>query len=270
MPALSLLLLGCAPAPEALDASSDVFGEVVPSFSGDEVFAELDAVFAAGLPDVYQLLDGYFDLLSRGDSECPGVGAVGFSAGCTASTGYEYHGVSTYEEGTYAGKDGMVSSNWMLSGDFEILTPDGLTFDSGGLIGGMLFEDASAWSSTTNMGGTWGYDALEGAMGEGMSAALMMTAGHDQIDLLNLEGTITIGGHSVGFGPLSVDMTHCDGLQISTLQVRDPSGYWYTLTFDDPCSGCGTATFYDGQVVGQGCLDMPTRLQALFEQLEPA
>lgn len=265
-----LFLLGCAPEPESLDTVPDGVEVVEPAFSGDEVFAELDAVFAAGLPDVYQLLDGYFSLLAQGDADCPGIDAVGFSAGCTASTGYAYLGVSTYEEFTQTGKNGMVSANWMLSGDFEILTPDGLTFDSGGLISGMTFQDSGVWASTTNIGGTWGYDALEGAMGEGMSAALMMTAGHDQVDLINLEGTITIGGRSVGFTPLSVDMTHCDGLQISTLQVRDPSGYWYTVTFDDPCSGCGTATFYDGQVVGQGCLDMPARLQALFEFLEPS
>ena len=94
-----------------------------------------------------------------------------------------------------------------------------------------------------------------------------MTAAHEELDLLNIEGSITVEGHSVGFHPLTVDLTTCDGLQVSEIQVRGSTNYWYTVTFTDGCTGCGAVVFYDGQEVGEACLDMPLWTDALYTSL---
>jgi len=75
---------------------------------------------------------------------------------------------------------------------------------------------------------------------------------------------MTDGTHAVYVSGLRATSTACDGAPTGTLELRDPSGYWYRL---EASCGCGPVSWADGSVLGEACVDVD--LSSLADLVAP-
>lgn len=264
------LVLACAPeSPEDSGAPAD--GDepgapaLEPVWSADEAMAQARAALDQGLPDPYRLRDLYFDLVEAGqDADCPGPDLLNTPnlQGCTSDTGYFYAGLATYQEGTNASAD----ESWMFSGDFEIITPEGWSY----LVGGHAAHTLDASDSDhvfyqVDVSGSFRWDGDPGWLAEGLSAVFSVEGTRSPAgDDLTLDGGTAFAGVSLYWSEVHVVDDACEGHPSGSLDVRDPSGGWYTLTWGGTCDGCGAVSFA-GEPAGEACLDLRSAVGAFAD-----
>ena len=132
-----------------------------------EEAADALATALSEVPSADQVLDAYLELLSHGDGTCPSHPTQILDdslTGCTSDDGHFFAGVSNYAAGTGT-LDGVTYDYREMSGDFWIVTPDGLTMEGGG-------HGLSAVASTQRIGelqGSWVWHGGEPWLAHGFS-----------------------------------------------------------------------------------------------------
>lgn len=230
----------------------------------DEAIAAVDGVFEMGFFGPVELREAYLELMSHGDASCPGSSLEiydTFVTGCTASSGYYYAGVSVYAVEDWPGED---SSAWSFGGDFEILDPQGDQMLVGGHTFG-LYEDLHVEMIGGDITGSWSYSGADGWLGEGISAMLLL----DGVigSRLSLSGGLAVGSTAMYFPELRWDSPSCWEHPVGELQVRDPAGHWFSLIFDEDCTGCGEMTYIADGTSQRVCMGVGGLGQQITEAL---
>jgi hypothetical protein len=271
------LLLPACDAPPAADRSAnppaDTSGDTTsdpgvtppdPAWTADEVEVRLNAGISLGFPDPFHPIDVYADLLRTGGTyDCPGTGDLNLEesfSGCTASTGYLFAG-QAYWTGSVEG-DRDVD----LKGDCYIIDPDGNWFVGGGELAyaETTADGTHTWSA--EVAGTWGYPLSEGWTAETPSVALFYEGSEGAEATLRIEGGYARPDAQMYFD--GVAFGECGDAPTGAVRLRDPTGYWYTVTFDG-CTGCGPVTF-EGEELGEACVDLTAAAAGLTATLGPA
>lgn len=251
-----LLLAACADGP-AVDADRPP-----PTLDAAAVTAEVEAALAAGLPEPIRPRDTLAELLGHRDGQCPAgppdqYSFVSAFNGCEAQSGYTYAGITEYT-GPRIAEDPR--GGFHLLADGFIIDPEGDWFIFGGEL--ELYAKDEVWE--TEVTGSFSYAPAGGWMTHEASIALW--SGSDGAETW-LEGGYGDGdGHSVYFEDLRFP-AGCDG-PVGVLKLREDSGYWHTLTFDEGCGGCAEAVFDNGEVVGEVCPDLSAPVAGLVAVME--
>ncbi len=267
-----LFLLACSPSADSGGAAtgSDArdSGEVeAPPLTAAEVGARLEAFFAAGVIDPEVIRAAYLEAMSHGDVDgCPGdalqLGEGVPALGCTSEDGYLFMGLSTYID------DG--DSGWLLSGEFEIIDPEGRSFGAGGSAIRTYVEKDGRWFSKSSVGGSWQQEGGEGFLGEGFSGYLDYVGDSDDSWWVrSVIGAGSVGGDLSTYLPLSTAGSEfCTEHFAGLAQIRDALGRWYELELVD-CSGCGQVSL-EGVALGEVCVDLSGAVEEVGEMLDSA
>lgn len=244
-----LALLACSPPgdPAPVDTGAAAFVALTPVWTPDEVVLVLDNLREPPAPS--EALSAYLGLLAAGDASCPGSSSQLGGAdlrGCTSATGYSYAGIASY-----ARTDG----GWILTGDFDITTPEGQRFVGGGAISESV-DATGGWSSRWS--GTWSFEGADGWLDPGVSTWWSQSAGAGWGQADDGLGN----GQDLWFEALRSDPSRCDGLS-GAVEVRDPSGGWWRVDHGT-CAACGALSF-EGQDQGEAC----THLGDWLDRMEP-
>lgn len=224
------------------------------AWTAAQVGERVDAALSVGLPDPPLLLDWYDRSIEEGDvGMCPKVRdhSMGEAfGGCLSNSGWIYAGISMW----YASETG---EGWEMDGDCYMRDPQGNWFYCDGVIG-WEGDGAGAWEIT--VAGLWGYDLADGWVAAQPDAAVWMAWDGGT---LTLDGGWSAEGQAVYFAGVSVTAEGATG----DVQLRDPSGAWYTLTLDG--GSCGDVRWDDASL-GEGCVDLPAAAADLVARMEAA
>lgn len=269
------LLAACAgPAADSGSGATSPAEAAPPTatWSTDAALSAITSGLASGLPDAVSGLRTYLTMMESGDSQCPGPGKQLIDTqvpltGCTASSGFRYSGVSMFLEGDALSGGNPEVEGMLLGGDFRITDAEGNAYDFGGQVdwfslpGGQRGPDtggASARVIHTDVSGTFGYPGGDPWLGNGVSAVLQMQAETASSG----ESAFVVDG---GLGTLDVDLwmhelrfganACAEGAAAGRVDVRDPSGAWWSLDYGDACSGCGSLA-YATLDPADACLDL--------------
>ncbi|MFN7142291.1 MAG: hypothetical protein ACK4YP_00820 [Myxococcota bacterium] len=273
MPLLALLH-ACSPSPAPADDAEVPLPPAV--LSPEEAVAAVITGTQHGLPDPVELFTTYLGLLALGDEGCPGPGeqlidTVVPLTGCTSASGVTYAGVSIVEREEHA-LPGQSGKSVLLGGDFGIVDLDGHTFAQGGHVRWAARSRYGAATFETEAFGTFAYGGGSPWLAAGVSAVLTMglEAPRDGAPVLTLSGGLGTEGVDLWFEDLRFDPEACAaGPAGGAVEVRDPSGAWWTLDFGDRCDGCGALT-YPGTDAGDACVDLLPLAEATTAMLPVA
>lgn len=239
--------------------------EAGPPVTAADIERDLNEALGLGLPTMGEVLSSYYALLAQGDATCPGSARPGgfeVFGTCTAESGLVFSGVSSIEETderTFEGETWTAGEYWIRTSpaDYTITRPDGTALEAGGFIQFRreLSGGVSNWD--VDIEGSWRDSAADNWLGAGISSAVRMrgSGGAEYIDSLVVDGTYSLGSHSLGFDNLVVVPEECpDGIQQGTLTLRTGGGPLASVRFDD-CSPCGALTLDDGTALGDVCID---------------
>jgi hypothetical protein len=206
--------------------------------------------------------------MSHGDDLCP-VNDIDMPVenlhGCTTVDDWWYAGIAIYEEYDEDSNHDGTSNSFLLSGDFEIIQADGVAFTVGGNIGRDPIDDPQGWSGYIE--GSWlmpTHDAFW--LDDGISAMLNVTTSSS---VVSMHGGLSIGASTIYAQTLEWSKEGCWEHPTGGLLVRDPTGYWYTLTYADDCSGCGTIVSSDGSLSAEVCPQLNTLRDDIEADLRP-
>ncbi|MCP4807603.1 MAG: hypothetical protein GY913_10245 [Proteobacteria bacterium] len=229
-----------------------------PTWSAAQVEAVLQAAIDGGVPEPIAIRDAYLGLFDdHADGVCPSgtdYSLPGDYQACTTEDGAVFYGHAEYEP-----VDNTHERGFYLLGDCYIIDPDGDRFEGAGELQVTIFEEGD-WTIVESMVmGTWGYPAAGGFLEQDNASAMFIIASTEASGSdLYLDGTMGNADAALSF-ELLVDTRPCDHQLTGTVSVREPSGYWHTITFVQDCDGCGDVVFADDQELGQICVD-PTPL----------
>ncbi|MEC8381736.1 MAG: hypothetical protein VXZ96_15510 [Myxococcota bacterium] len=286
-----LLTLGCKEnptPPQKTEPLPDIPTVEIPQTESDVTEAQwnidsLEAQFLAhadtGMPYGKPFMDSYFDLLELGDETCPGSStrlSPDNVDGCVASTGYAYYGLSVYhtifeeldEDDTL---DGEPLDGWIVIGDFEMLTPDNMSFQAGGHVSEIRWlQDTGDMLLEGEIQGSWMWEGgQESWVQHGISGlfyyqSLQTNGGTLEI---SLDGAIQWNGQSLAFDDVIL-FSDSPGF-LGTVEMRDPSGLWHVIVSDE-LSECAQHS-YDGLVSEQAiCLDWSNHIEHFRRLMEPS
>lgn len=232
-----------------------------PSWDADEVAVQLAAAFASGMPDPFSPRDTYVDFFTHADEDCPNseqpYHLPGDYEACTTADGTVFFGHGEYQVDI----DAEATDSFYLLGDFYMLDQDDARFDGAGEV---LYTNVPLETGDADlifdlfMSGTWGYEAATDWMSEPTSLVLWSYGIWARGAAIGtFDGTLTIGEHALFLQDLSFDTGTCsDGTPVrGSMALRDPSGYWYDLSFPGSCDPCATVTWADGTELGEACVD---------------
>lgn len=238
------------------------------AYTADEAATALKEGVRFGLPLPPPAINTWRSFMEHGDDLCPGGGwAFGAlevlpSEGCTADSGYWYQGVGSGQANWYD-EDG----DGLLDQYLEDMKTDGSMRDLEGqrfIFGGALMFKftgipGEAGTYTAENLGTYEYAGADDEwMKAGASTGSYLSGTIDREGAWTLlaNGGFTVGDQSVGFNDFSIN-TACPGAASGTIGIRDGSGYWYDLTYDEAtCDSCGDVVFDGREALGRGCVDV--------------
>ena len=277
-----LLILACkdknepSEKPEPLPDIPDIEIPVTESdvteaqWSIDTLQAQFLAHAELGMPYGKPFMESYFELLSLGDDTCPGSN-IRLSPdnvdGCVASTGYAYYGLSVYhtifeELDEVDMVDAEALDGWIVIGDFEMLTPENMSFQAGGHVSESLWlQDTGEYLLEGEIQGSWMWEGGEqnwvqyGISGLFFYQALQETDGSLEI---SLNGAIQWNGQSLAFDDV-VLFSDQPGF-LGTVEMRDPSGLWHVVV-SEQLSECAQHSYAGGLSEQPICLDWSKHIE---------
>lgn len=276
IPVLLPLLLACAsdgpgaggaasqerepPAPDGSDPDLLDPWAAEPTWSVEEMEANVQAMIDLGFPNPRAPYLAYLELMGHGDELCPGdptqlVGQEIGLDGCYSSGGYHYEGNTTLIE-TDVSDEMSAQHGFQLVGDFVIDDDQGDRLAGGGIMMLSVSESGPRRDWGSQAAGTWIHTLRDDWLGRGISATLAAsgTSGSEGQDRLALQGTLGLDHVYVQLD-LTWPLTECAGHATGEVQIRDPSGLWGTLVLDESCDGCGTWTMEATGDSAEVCLD---------------
>lgn len=234
--------------------------------------SELNWLLSQGFPTSRDAMEQYLEVMSHGDSVCPGnkeyIDATNLR-GCTADSGYFYSGVSTYERQFFTEENGNEISFEGSTGDYLFRNPEGEEMEGGGhqtlaIVVNPLGEVNNVFSEHS---GSFIWQAHDGVYQEQVSGSLQVVAvEYGDFKQLHMQGAISYLDHSLFF---ETDLWEECGWRSEDgiVEVRDPSGGWFTLGPQSCQSDCMTATFA-GEAQGEVCVDLSLIAQAYGRELD--
>ena len=237
-----------------------------PVWGAQELQQALQTRIDAGIPDPVTIRDTYLGLFDNyADEDCPGgadYSMPGDYQACTSEAGAVFYGHAEYEP--FESSD---EAGFYLLGDCYILSPEGDRFEGGGELQTFEFENEAGRIIEAMVTGTWAYAPAEGFLLRPTSSAFFAVLGVSDPSPPNLYLDGTLGSED---GHISMDVfldTAGCGTTTGTIDMRDPSGSWHTLTFDGSCDGCAEATWVDGRSIGEVCIDTSPILEGPMASL---
>ncbi len=234
--------------------------------------SELNWLLSQGFPTSQAAMEQYLEVMSHGDSVCPGneeyIDATNLR-GCTADSGYFYSGVSTYERQSFTEEGGNQISFEGSTGDYLFRNPDGLEMEGGGhqTLAIVVNPQGEVNNVFSEHSGSFIWQAHDGVYKEQVSGSLQVVAVEvGDFKQLHMQGAISYLGHALFF---ETDLWEECGWRsdAGVVEVRDPSGGWFTLGPQSCQSDCMTATFA-GEVQGEVCVDLSLIAQAYGRELD--
>lgn len=274
------LLLACTGAPmdsaQPHDTGAPLPGSVKPSaeaeWSPEQLEQALQALLAQGFPTAREAMGLYLEMLSHGDDKCPGNAEYIDERnlrGCTAESGYYYSGVSTYERQFMADELGNSIRFEGSTGDYLFRDPEGHEMEGGGhqtlaIIGSPEAEVDNVLSETS---GTFVWQGDDGVFQQPVSSSLQVVAvKRGGVRQLNMLGAVQYMGQSLYFNTdLYEDCAW--RTRAGTVEIRDPSGGWHTLSPQSCESDCMTA-HYGGEARGEVCVSLAPIATAFGPELD--
>lgn len=246
--------------------------QAAPTWSAAEVEALVNTSLAAGLPDPIVINEHFQLAMSGADEGCPPMssesGGTGFSipqSSCGSAAGYNYYGVGDYLEDP----DGdPATDDWMMGiCSFEITFPDGDVFTCGGTYGysATVTTDGATFAAFDDAVVTWPDGPGWASANAGAAYSAEGTIAGDHVTYA-LVGGLLVDGTALFFDRLAWDNALCDGLPELDLRVRDPNGYWYSVSTGAGCDPCG-ALVWDDATIGDVCIDSAAAATTLGESL---
>ena len=238
------------------------------ALSAEAVIAAIEDTFADGMPSPLLPRKSYLEMFQGRDDNCPGgqgYNLPGAFQGCTSDDGWLYAGIAEYEGPT----DPEIEGNFGMLADCYMVDPDGNWFVAAGE---MLFDkkgDLNGGSVTAEISGTWSYAPAGSWMApEGAGAVLEISAEWSDYGWsIALDGSATNGTNHVRLEMLSMSNEACSGAAVSgRYELRGADGYWYSIDATD--CGCGSVTWADGSVLGEGCVDLTSAMSTLLETFQ--
>ena len=227
-------------------------------WSLDEVQSAIEQTLDAGFFGPQAIRGVFLERMAHGDGRCPdSLVQISdhFVFGCTTDDGWWFAGIATYEEYDLPEPWEGTGEEWALSGDFEIIDPDGPVFRVGGETGRDQPSDG-VWQGKVQ--GSWTQeDHAPPWIAGGISAMLTVTGSlNADASKAVLHGGLGIGETSLYFEHLRWKEGGCWEHPTGTIMVRDPSQYWWSLTLDDDCTGCGMLSYASGESMREVCPDL--------------
>jgi hypothetical protein len=247
-------------------------GATPEPWTADDVVAAVDDALGGGLPDLAGFVRRYEALVAMGDEDCPGSafnGGFEVASTCAARSGVRFSGVAGLDriDESIPSGDSWTGVRRVRSGpaDYAITDLDGHTLTAGGVVDHMASRAefvlwvASIKGSFSDPGGApW---IARGFSGDLKMQVVERSPGDDQLEV---DGGVTLGGASLRFTALRVEPRACaDGVIGGTLEVRQASARWATMTFDAGCSPCGAVVGPDGEPLGDACIDVAPLIEAV-------
>jgi len=211
-------------------------------------------------PRPSDVTDAYIHLMTLGDDECPGDTENIMDQwvyGCDAATGYSYAGVTDWFSDEYEHL-GQLGDLVGLAGDFWIDTPEGHQLEAGGHCvtvtapGIWIGEIAGSWTWTD--GPEWVANGYSGNLRQEIYSG----------GFISFSGAANILGiHITGHNLVLPDA--CPGKALGGISLRDPSGGWYRMDFEE-CTNCAELHF-EGAPMGEVCVDFSGYIEIMKGRL---
>ncbi|MDP2310170.1 MAG: hypothetical protein Q8P18_29400 [Pseudomonadota bacterium] len=230
-----------------------------PTWDATTAASHAQTLLDPGLPDAVAALENWRDLFAGIASPCPNLSgnfsiASAFE-GCLATDGRTWAGYAVYTEAAGSAVDVQ------LEADAYVTLLDGTTFLAAGKTY-LTIDETGAFSSTVV--GTWGGTNLPDWTGPRPSVAVYATGGPASATFY---GGISLDQDAVYISGGAWDAESCRGAT-GEVDIRDPGGWWYALTLDADCSGCGEMR-YEDEELGRACLDLEPLLAAFVGRMVP-
>ena len=220
---------------------------LAPSWTSDQVADRLSSALG-NMPNPAEAFETYADLMTQGDSVCPGSEQVIVDTwlyGCESSTGYSYAGVTDWLTGEYDVM-GQPTELQGIAGDFWIDTPEGHRLEGGG--NAVVLTNGSVWVG--DFSGSWRFTGGSDWFAYGFSGTVFTQVIPGLF--IQAAGAIDVMGTHLAMHELLL-LESCEGGAQGALSLRDPNGGWYRLDFE-PCTPCASVTFEDGPM-DDACVD---------------
>ena len=224
-------------------------------WSAADIEAAIAAALVDGYPDAGYLHTAYLEVLSHGDTTCPGHETYiddTWLYGCTADSGYWYSGVSEYIEETTSEYEGV-----LIAGDVRFEDPSSNVFSIGGHAAVATGSKGEQRVTFLEISGSWIWqgDPTASWLAGGISGSQNTLIGRgDAMDMIELSGAISFNGVSLDFAELRL-LSMCDWQPVGVLSIRDPTGIWHRLDYGEECSACAQGSWEDTDL-GEVCPDL--------------
>ena len=249
---------------------------VVPQWNVEQAQIAFAEMSHGVLPAVPVIREEFFSLLSQGDENCPGSTtqlSPDILHGCTSTTGYHYNGLSSWMtvfeliEMEDIPMDVEPEGGWLITGDMEIVTPEGLVWQAGGHVALTLWPDDNNYPVVRGeLQGSWKWEGGEDWLAQTFSGLFyywVFALGGEHEVLL--EGASTIGGLSLMFGDVAIHES-CPSSFSGTIGIRDPSGIWHYADGDNACEPCVEHRVGDQPTGEEICLDVAPLYEHVMAQ----
>jgi hypothetical protein len=224
-------------------------------WSAADIEAAIEAAIVDGFPDAGHLQAAYLEVLSHGDTACPGHETYideTWLYGCTADSGYWYSGVSEYVEESTSEYEAVA-----VKGDLRFEDPDGNVFSGGGHAAIATGSMDDQRFTVMELSGSWIWegDPTASWLAGGISGSQNTRIGRsDSVDVIELTGAISFSGVSLDFEHLRL-LSPCDWQPVGVMSIRDPTGIWHRLDYGETCSACAQGSWGETQL-GAVCPDL--------------
>jgi hypothetical protein len=224
-----------------------------PQFSIEEVEEKTNSSLATGLPTMLNVQAQYEENILLKDANCPDFNGEtdgihgNWLADCTTENGAYFYGFATYFEQPFGSTEGMYAS--ALTASFEIVSPEGELFIAGGTA--LIHLNEFPQFIEMRISGTFHSESEASWMEEG-SVSLQVFGELNGTKPVDFMGGIQYPKLAIFLNEMNASPEQCNGTPQGELDIRDPSGYWFTYISEN-CDPCGSL-LWRGYPYGTICL----------------
>jgi hypothetical protein len=243
--------------------------DVDPDRTADDVAAALSEAVRFGVPSFVGWRKAWDEAMAHAEDTCPegyqttGLFEVYDPLGCTTSEGWTYSGVGG-SGGAWDLESNSFRAAWKV--DLWVANPEDQKLSAGGHgESTMEFDGEQEMTFQSEMYGTYGWEASQSWLHDGVSVAYEATGGSSAANAWgNLTGGFTLGeNETIYLSDLSWGDTACGTAPTGEIALRDANGRWYRLQFDESsCDGCGVVDFDNRHDLGTTCVDLLPALES--------